>query len=738
MDAGRTQQRFAEATKHPAATTPIRKETPGAVSAASGDASLSQARTLGQVRGGQPSGRGGPGQPALQSQGEAAQQNRGKILTDPKEIVNHQLTLSPQIRENFAKLTPDQQKTLVGLMQSQVAPGTKYNTAPQASLGGGMGAAMAGAAPCDPASKPGAKPSDKEMRERTEQMNAGAARNGLIGLLSSGKLTSTDRQGQTLLSNLDRLQTQKLAPGADRNALLRSTVRDLSMPGFGGGEGNIAASELQTKLATDKPADYARLVGDLASPEGKSKLGNTSLQRSPEALKGDGNPFQSVSARLISSSVSEAGARQALYDQEVAGNPQAQKSLAAMSPEDRKRFQSLYESSIPSGNAPKMPPMPKDFENPTQAERDAQQTHMDRLKQIDRDRTDRGNLSKLLESGKLSTTDSQGKSLLTNLNALKHQTFAKEGVHKLDGAQVYSEVLNQVARPGDINQGGRGTCTVTTMEHLQATREPAEYVRLLSGLTSAEGSVALRNGEKLSRDTGLVAPDDSGRTAASRVYQASMMEFANGPDQDYRNDKDGHFRKDGTPILDDRGKLSRGLPMENLAKVSSAAMEGDFQLKQGTLGNSGKPSFLDSLLLASPVTMPLYFMRSSKSDQITADISQALSQKQSVQVGMRWSRNVDDRDGYHALSLYKMDDKYVYLRNPWGHGEQGETNSNTGVVRQALPRDPKENPVFGGFGFSGPSAVDPSLPTGEAGTLRMKKEDFYANLSSYAVQRDGK
>lgn len=733
MDAGRAQQRLPEATRQPAAATPIRKETPGAVNAASGDASLSQARTLGQVRDGQPSGRGGPGQPALQSQGEAAQQNRGKVLTDPKEIVNHQLTLSPQIRENFAKLTPDQQKTLVGLMQSQVAPGTKYNTTPQAAPGG-LGLAMGGAVPCDP----GAKPGDKELRERAEQMNANAARNGLVGLLSSGKLTSTDRQGQTLLSNLDRLQTQKLAPGADRNALLRSTVRDLGMPGFGGGQGNIAAGELQTKLATDKPADYARMVGDLASPEGKSKLGNTSFQRSSEALKSDGNPFQSVSARLISSSTSEAGARQALYDLEVAGNPQAQQRIAAMSAEDRKRFQSLYESSIPSGNAPKLPPMAKDFNNPTQAERDAQQTHMDRLKQIDRDRTDRGNLSKLLESGKLSATDSQGKSLLTNLNALKHQTFAQEGVHKLDGAQVYSEVLNQVARPGDINQGGRGTCTVTTMEHLQATREPAEYVRLLSGLTSAEGSVVLRNGEKLSRDTGLVAPDDSGRTAASRVYQASMMEFANGPDQDYRNEKDGHFRKDGAPILDDRGKLSQGLSMEKLAKVSSAAMEGDFQHKQGTLGSNGKPSFMDSLLLASPVTLPLYLMRSSKSDQITADISQALSQKQSVQVGMRWSRNVDDRDGYHALSLYKMDDKYVYLRNPWGQGEQGETNPNTGVVRQALPRDPKENPVSGGFGFSGQPAVDPSLPTGEAGTLRMKKEDFYANLAGYAVQSGGK
>jgi len=657
------------------------------------------------VRDGQPAGRSGPNQPALKTQATTAQENRGTLLSNPNDIIKHELARDPELKKRYDGLNPQQQQRFQGLLLSQVAEGTKVDTKPPQGMGMGMagiGAVGAfGGGSLNPTNDPAIK----------EQMAATMTRQGLYGLLRNDKLGSTDSQGRTLLSNLDTLRTQELAPGMDRSKLLRGAVNDLATAGFPSMQGGpIVAEELKGKLAAEKPAEYVGLVGSLASPQGKAKLGSMTLTRNDAAKGGE---FQSASGRLFTHSMSESAARGEMFRQEVTGDPQAQKRFAALSADDKARFQNLYNAALPGGNGPQPPGMPKDMKTAPSAEQmKAQEDFFANSSKLFQARQDRTNLTTLLNDGKLGSKDSTGNSLVSNLQSLRAQSFAREGEHKLDGSQIYSEVLGQTAQPGSIHQGSRGTCTVTTMEHLQATREPSEYVRIMKGLTGSSGTVRMRNGDALTRDSGLVAPDDSGRSAASRVYQASMMEFANGPDQDYRNDKGGHFnQKDGTPLLDDRGKLIGGLPMKNLERVSDALMEGDFRYREGSMQG------------ADPKT-------------ITSDIQGALSDKKAVQVGMRWSRNPNDRDGYHALSVYKMDDKYVYLRNPWGVGENGHTDPNTGVVRQALRPDPKTAGASP-FGFPGGQAVsDPTLPTGEAGTLRMKREDFYANLDSYLVQKE--
>lgn len=714
MDATRSGQNFLETSTGRVAppTPPGPRLAPAQLGPfAPGDQSLSQTRPLVQVRGNPPAGRSGPNQPALKAQGAAAQENRGTLISNPNEIIKHELSRDPELKKHYDRLNPQQQQSFQGLVLSQVADGTKVDT--KTSPGIGMGLMMGGGS-FGGGNANAANLSAKEQAALKEQGAANMARQSLYGLLRNDKLSATDSKGKTLLNNLDTLRTQPLAPGIDRNQLLRGAVNDLAMAGFPSTQGgSIVAEELKSKLATEKPADYVSLVGSLASPGGKARLGNLELNRNDKALTANGADFQTTSGKLFTNSMSEGAARGELFRQEVTGNPQSQKRFAALSADDKKSFQNLYNASLPGGNSAQPPGMPKDLNKPpTPEEVKAQQAFFESSQKIFEARQDRTNLTTLLGDGKLGMEDSKGKSLLSNLQSLRSQSFAREGEHKLDGSQIYSEVLGQTARPGSISQGSRGTCTVTTMEHLQATREPSEYVRIMTGLTGASGNVRLRSGDILTRDSGLVAPDNSGRTAASRVYQASMMEYANGPDQDYRNDQDGHFNaKDGTPLLNDRGKLRGGLPMQSLEKVSDDVMMGDFRYREGSV-------------------------RGADSKTIATEMTQALSDKKAIQVGMRWGRDPDDRDAYHALSVYKMDDKYVYLRNPWGAGEQGHTDPSTGVVRQALRPDPKlagPSP----FGFPGrPAPNDPTLPTGEAGTLRMKREDFFDNLDSYLVQRE--
>lgn len=710
MDAGKAQQNFLGASYTPATSgaTKTASANSATATAVAGDLSATQTQALGQVRSGEPGGRMGPGQPALQAQAASGQQARGRVLTDPAEIFQHEISLGSDTRKAFEQLSPDQQKQFRSLVMSQVVEGTKVDTKPSPVMGPfGMGAALGG---CVPGGKP-----TKEQEAAMQQGAGTATRTHLYHLLNSGKLTQADSKGQSLLSNLETLHTQKVAPGVDRDALLRGTVADVNQTMFlSASDGPVASGELQRHLASKNPSEYVRTIGQLASPQGKAQVGGATLQRNDASLKTQplSVGFQTASSRLFTGAVGEKAARTELFRQEVSSDPQAAKQFASLSADDRKRFESLYQESIPAGNQPKSPGPFKNVMQPTQEERDANQAYLDATARTQSSHQERSNLTSLLSQGKLSSADSKGASLLTNLDGLKHQKFAKEGQHQLDGSKVYQEVLNQVAHPGDINQGARGTCTVTTLEHLQATRQPSEYVRVMKGLTGTEGSVVLRNGQTLPRAAGVVAGDDSGRTSASRVYQASMMEFGNGPDQIYRNDQGGHFRRDGSPILDDRGKLVQGLPMKNLAKVSSAVMGGDFRESAGT-------------------------MQGAKQTAIEADFKQAVSQNRPIEVGMRWSRDPKDRDSYHALSLYKVDDEYVYLRNPWGAIEHGHQDASTGVVRQALAPENPGPPIMGMGGFGSPffQPPDPNLPKGEAGTLRVKKSDFYANLDSYVIQR---
>jgi len=89
----------------------------------------------------------------------------------------------------------------------------------------------------------------------------------------------------------------------------------------------------------------------------------------------------------------------------------------------------------------------------------------------------RGGLIRLLGQRKLLLRDSKGNTILDNIYKIGTQELPEE--IEGDRITIIKELLSSILEPGMIKQGNRGTCTVTTLQHMHATKEPAEYARIV-------------------------------------------------------------------------------------------------------------------------------------------------------------------------------------------------------------------------------------------------------------------
>ncbi len=354
--------------------------------------------------------------------------------------------------------------------------------------------------------------------------------------------------------------------------------------------------------------------------------------------------------------------------EDLSAIPEAREQYDNLSPSQQADFISLHEASSEAGRFSKNSPNTSE------------------------------NLMNLLSSETLTREDSQGNTLLSNLSEIQNQEFAEEDGVKLDGNAILSDVINQTADPGLIQQNNKGTCTTTTIEYLQASEDPAEYARVIGGLTSSEGQVTLAGGETITRDKNLVAPDDSNRTDASRIYQATMMELGNG-EENYRNDRDRHYQSvDSYHTFSIEADAGGGLNSRETEHVAEQVFDRNFDVQTGPRRGGG--------------------------DEWQENINNALSEEKMVKVSLGWGQESDDKHSNHALSVHGMDDDYVYLRNPWGSGERGKLEndaSSSGPVRTTLP-----------------PGTEVALPDGltldvDTGMFRVEREAFGERLNSYTI-----
>jgi hypothetical protein len=142
------------------------------------------------------------------------------------------------------------------------------------------------------------------------------ARRALQEMLIDGRLDGD--KGKKTLDELEKMSTGEVASGIDRNALVADTVQELEDPSSIAqhGWGTCAATIASTEVARTDPAEYARLVRGLASPEGKVTMKNgEELKREVIAEPDDDHgPARSQSQRLLAPALMEYGNGSDDYD----------------------------------------------------------------------------------------------------------------------------------------------------------------------------------------------------------------------------------------------------------------------------------------------------------------------------------------------------------------------------------------------------------------------------------------
>lgn len=268
----------------------------------------------------------------------------------------------------------------------------------------------------------------------------------------------------------------------------------------------------------------------------------------------------------------------------------------------------------------------------------------------------------LIASGRLLDKDKTGKTTLDHLCELQGQPME----HPLESGVVTSELLANLANPGEINQRNRGTCTVTTIEYFHCAQQPSDYTRLVKELVQEDAKAHFQTGKVCwTNPTGL-KDDHSQRSSVDRVYQSSMMQAAYDGRALYNNLNDSFWTIGWT-----RQWRDSGLSHEHSGYLLEQALGTKHQVMEYE-GNQKR---------------------------FEADILRAHNLGQQVFVAMRWSPDKDDIHANHALAIEKIEGDKVYLRNPWGDGETG--------------------------GENGP----PRELVGEHGQVVMSKSDFFDRLN---------
>jgi len=296
------------------------------------------------------------------------------------------------------------------------------------------------------------------------------------------------------------------------------------------------------------------------------------------------------------------------------------------------------------------------------------------------------NVTKLLKEDKLTQTDSEGKTVLDNLTEMKDQKAPEEIADKK--SEIVAQVVDNIANPETINQGNRETCAAAVVEHKLAKEDAGEYTKIAKELTSTEGEAALKSGELLKRDDGnkeigdkgCLEDDGSGRKDVSRIMQSSIMEHAN-EDKDYVTKKDEV--KDNKVEVDKTDK-SKDTNINPDGTDDGAGLT-DKETEKAIKDIFGKDANVVSI--SNDRT-------AEELNKANNDIQKTLKEGETVPVKLQWG------EGSHELTVEKMDDKYVYMKNPWGDKDTGKG----GPEREVLD---------------------------DTGQIRMTREEFDKNLKNY-------
>ena len=265
-------------------------------------------------------------------------------------------------------------------------------------------------------------------------------------------------------------------------------------------------------------------------------------------------------------------------------------------------------------------------------------------------------LKDLKESGRLeSHQDSEGETLLENLHDLCSDTSTDTGSKR---EELLRWSLIHLAHPGKTfhQLESKTTCVPTTLAYDLMVENPAEFVRLVDGLSSPNGEVALANGDILSDPGFHDETPDSGGSPIEKLLQASLMNFGK-PDLTYslNDDKFGD-----TPSV--------GLLADEVESLVDAVTGKDHDWFVPSL------SEFEKSLKTTDSTIPTVLMWDGPAEE---------GQK---------TEDGETIHSHHMVLATDIDEDFVYIRNPWGTRLANDQHLDVGreILEDGRERFPKD------------------------------------------------
>jgi hypothetical protein len=262
----------------------------------------------------------------------------------------------------------------------------------------------------------------------------------------------------------------------------------------------------------------------------------------------------------------------------------------------------------------------------------------------------------------------------------------------IDKKQVTEQLLQEVANPDFyINQGNRGTCTVTATTHRLAAQNPAEYARLVTDL-STTGQSKLANGDTITvPGTDSWQQDNGSRSHGERLLQSSLMAYAR-PGKTYQNWNAG---ADGV-----RGNADDGFP--DPTNPNNRSIDG----YPDRNGSGLIPSELERVLTGIhgkkfEAYEKSYNFQDDSKDRMEKIEDQLKKGNKPTHVDISWGTN-----GAHALEVEKIENGRVYFRNPWGGGNIGATGTTNGTNTNNTGAGPTRQVENGNRGLESMTEAD--------------------------------
>lgn len=126
----------------------------------------------------------------------------------------------------------------------------------------------------------------------------------------------------------------------------------------------------------------------------------------------------------------------------------------------------------------------------------------------------------------LDSKDSQGKSLIENLEQISNIKKNKMTGESINGKSLLKDAISMLSNDKNITQGAHGTCGAASLENMMRDTQPSELVRIVKDL-AGDGKAVLADKNdvssmKLAKNS--LNYKENGRNQFDRIFQSAVMQ----------------------------------------------------------------------------------------------------------------------------------------------------------------------------------------------------------------------